>query len=253
LNKPIRTLIVDDEPAIRRDLQRLLSRHPEFVEVGACGSVAEAKVLIPATRPSLILLDIHLSDGTSFELLEQIKPISFKIIFITAHNDGAMKAIKVGALDYLLKPVDETEFADAINRVLETATESGQKWQSQEQLSLTQDSFWAQTAAAPKRIALRNNQFVEIIDIENIIYCMSDHGYTNFYLTDGRKILASRTLKQFEDLLPESMFLRPHQSYLVQKRFVDRYHRDGVLILNNKAEIPVSTRRRDDIIASLTE
>lgn len=243
----IRTLIVDDEPAIRKDLQYLLSKHPDFICTGACGSVHDALVLINTTQPDLVLLDIQLSDGTSFDLLAQLKKFSFKIIFITAYNDRAISAIKYGALDYLVKPVDEEEFAQALQKVKDSKEDS--------QVLDTQLSFaknYLQNSQSMNRIALKSQEYLQIVHFDEIVYCQSNAGYTTFHLTDSRKILISKSLKEYEELLPEQIFLRPHQSYLVNQQYIDRYLKDGLLVLKNGMEIPVSTRKRDYVMATLT-
>lgn len=248
----IRTLIIDDEPAIRRDLQRLLSRNKDFIEIGACGSVAEGLVLIKSTNPDLVLLDIQLSDGVSFDLLSQLGEISFKVIFITAYNDGAMQAIKAGALDYLLKPVDEAEFNLALDKA--KALAPGQSsTEHAAQLSVAKESY-SLSDAPQKRIVLRTQQYLELIDLTEIIYAESDAGYTSFHLANGKKIVTSKTLKEYESLLPESLFIRAHQSFLVQKSYVARYHKeDGILILKDNTSIPVASRRREAVIESLMQ
>jgi len=245
----IRTLIIDDEPAIRRDLSSLLSKRKEFIEIGQCGSIREALVLIPATSPQLVLLDIQLSDGISFSLLQQLASIDFKIIFITADNEGALRAIKAGAMDYILKPVDETELEVALLKTL-TALQPASPIQ-QQQLAIASKQL-SEPDAVIRHIALRTQQYVELVQLEDIQYATAEGSYTKFHLANNKKLLISRPLKEYEDLLPESLFIRPHQSYLVQKAIIIRYHKNGLLILKDGTEIPVSTRRRDAIMASLS-
>ncbi len=240
----IRVVIIDDEPAIRKDIQVLMQQHPDFIVVGACGSVQEARVLLPATQPDLVLLDISLGDGTGFDVLQDVAPLPYKVIFITAHQDFAIKAIKYGALDYLLKPLDESELQLALEKVLRTAPPE------QEQLALVQQQF--RQGGLQNRIVLRSQQYLQVVAFEEIVYCQSDAGYTTFFLTDGRKIVVSKSIKEYEELLPPAWFMRPHQSYLVNHHFIDRYHKDGYLVLRNGAEIPVSTRRKDFVIEYLT-
>ena len=243
----IRTLIIDDEPAIRKDLEFLLSKQKDFMCMGSCGSVHDALVLINSTQPDLVLLDIQLSDGTSFDLLAQLKSVTFKIIFITAYNDRAISAIKYGALDYLVKPVDEEEFVLALQKVKESKDDH--------QILDTQYSFaknYLQNSQSLNRIALKSQEYLQIVHFDEIVYCQSNAGYTTFHLTDNRKILISKSLKEYEELLPEQIFLRPHQSYLVNQKFIDRYLKDGLLVLKNGMEIPVSTRKRDYVMSTLT-
>lgn len=240
----IRVVIVDDEPAIRKDTQALMQQQPGFVVVGACGSVQEAKVIIPATQPDLLLLDIQLTDGTGFDILQDLA-IPCKVIFITAYHDHALKAIKYGALDYILKPLDEEELQTALDKVRKTEGAHPQ----QDQLAIARQSF--QQGSLPNRIVLRSQQYLQVVPFEEIMYCQSDTGYTTFFLTENRKIVVSKSIKEYEELLP-SYFMRPHQSYLVNHHFIDRYHKDGYLVLRNNAEIPVSTRRKDYVIEYLT-
>lgn len=239
----IRTLIVDDEPAIAEDVKQLLARHELFTEVGTCGSVSDAVVLIKKLAPDLVLLDVELSDGTCFELLEQVETINFQIIFITAFNDYAIKALKTGALDYLLKPIDRNEFYEAIAKVAAMpAQQAGYK----ELLQMAQ--YHAEPSFRKSRIALRAKNYVELVNYEEILYCHSDGCYTTFYLTDNRKIVVSKPIKEYDELLDHMIFIRTHQSYIVNINHVSRYHKDGFLLLRTGTEIPVSTRKRDLVL-----
>jgi len=244
----LRVLIIDDEPIIRKDLEALVSRHKDIVVIGACGTIKEALVLIPATNPDLILLDIQLSDGTSFDLLKLLPAINFNIIFITAYNEYAIKAIKYGALDYLLKPIDEDELNEALNKIRSLPPP---KEHFSESLEVT-NNYLQTNSEKRNKIVLRSQQYLQIVAFDEILYCHSDKGYTTFFLTNNRKVLVSKYIKEYEDLLPAHVFLRPHQSYLVNFNFIDRFHKDGYLILHSGAEIPVSTRRKDHVIAFLT-
>ena len=235
---PVRVVLVDDQPEIRKDAATLLKQHENFIVVGSCGSVQEALFLIPATEPDLLLLDISLGDGTGFDILEQIPAKRFKVIFLTGHHEHAIRAIKFGALDYLLKPINEQQLLEALDKVAPA---------SPEQISLSSQHFL--NGGTPDRIVLRSQQYLHIIEINEILYCNSNAGYTTFYLTNGRKILTSRHLKEYEELLPAKLFLRTHQSYLVNTAFIDKYQRDdGELILREGSRIPVASRRTADVI-----
>jgi two-component system LytT family response regulator len=240
----IRVVIIDDEPAIRKDTQSLMQQQPGFVVVGMCGSVQEANIIIPATQPDLLLLDIQLPDGTGFDILQSLQT-PCKVIFITAYHDHALRAIKYGALDYLLKPLDKEELETALAKLGQSNVAQPQ----QDQLSIARQSF--QQGALPNRIVLRSQQYLQVVPFEEIMYCQSDAGYTTFFLTGNRKIVVSKSIKEYEELLP-AYFMRPHQSYLVNHHFIDRYHKDGYLVLRNDTEIPVSTRRKDFVNEYLT-
>lgn len=243
----IRTLIIEDEPAISKYTISLLEKHPDIVVIGNCGSVEEARVLLRATNPDLVLMDIELSDGNGFDILQSISPIPFRVIFITAYNEFAIRAIKYGALDYLLKPLDEEELNAALDKMRRSP--AGQKLLEQ-QLQVARQHMG--NTPGRNRIVLRSQQFLQIVPFENILYCQSDAGYTTFFFTDGKKMLVSRSIKDYEELLPETFFIRCHQSYLVNHHYIDRYHKDGHLILRNGIEIPVSTRKKDYVLDFLT-
>ncbi|NML24096.1 response regulator transcription factor [Pseudoflavitalea sp. G-6-1-2] len=240
----IRVMVIDDEPAIRKDMELLMKRQTGFIVVGSCGSVQEARTIIPATQPDLLLLDIELSDGTGFDILQTLDN-PCKIIFITAYHDYAIRAIKYGALDYLLKPVDEEELNEALDKVRKAISAVPQP----DQLAIARQSL--QQGGLQNRIVLRSQQYLQIVCFDEIVYCQSDAGYTTFFLTENRKIVVSKSIKEYEELLP-AYFMRPHQSYLVNHHFIDRYHKDGYLVLRQGTEIPVSTRRKDYVIEYLT-
>lgn len=245
----LRVLIVDDEPIIRKDLEALLKPYSDFIVVGTCGSVTEAKILINATQPDLLLLDIQLSDGTGFDLLQSLEKISFHTIFITAFNEYAIKAIKYGALDYLLKPIDELELKDALEKVKAGRKEA---LEVRESLQVARAHMNSDNKAIRSRIVLRSQYFLQVVAFDEIIYCQNDGGYTHFHLVDKRKIVVSKSIKEYDELLPRQLFLRPHQSYLVNVSFIDRFHKEGYLILKGGQEIPVSTRKKEHVISFLT-
>lgn len=247
----IRTLIIEDEPAVRKEIEWLLQQETEFNLLGSATSVAESMVLIKATKPELILMDIQLTDGTAFDILNQLEEISFKIIFITAYNHFAVNAIKFGALDYLLKPLDDTEFKAALAKIVTDGT-NGLSTQ-QEQIAVLKTQNNVSESNLESRIVLHTLEYVQILQLSEIIYCQSEGGYTNFFLSEGRRIMISKPLKFYDDLLPEKWFLRPHQSYLVNISFVDKFLKSGTLVLKNKTEIPVSGRRKDYIIQRINQ
>ena len=242
----IRTLIIDDEQLIRENTEALLEAHPDIIVVGGCGSVAEGAVLLKATKPDLLLLDIKLDDGTGFDLLEGASQDTiFSVIFITAFDHHAIQAIRVGALDYLLKPLDERELAAALDKVRGIKAPVMQP----EQLHLARKHM--NDAGATDRIALREQHCVHIVPHKDIIYCEADRSYTHFHLSGGRTLLISGALKDFADVLPESGFFRAHNSYLVNILYVTRYDKSGILHLENGAEIPVAVRKRDEVLQYL--
>ncbi|MEC5145626.1 LytTR family DNA-binding domain-containing protein [Chitinophaga sp. 212800010-3] len=243
----IRTLIIDDEPAIRKDLEWLMKRYPDFVVLGSCGSIAEARVIIPSTEPDLLLLDIELLDGTGFDLLREFPDRSFRVIFITAYNQHAIKAIKFGAYDYLLKPVDEEELTATLERLKSEPPVNGRT-----QFEIADSHLQNKRPGLQQRIVLRSQQYLQVVTFEEILYCQSDGSYTTFFLTGKKKVTVSRPIKEYEELLPETWFIRSHQSYIVNHHFIDRFQKDGLLILRDGTEIPVSARKREYVRQFLT-
>lgn len=242
----IRTLIIEDEPAIRKEIEWLLHKETQFNLIGFATSVAESLVLIKATRPELILMDIQLTDGTAFDILDQLEEIPFRIVFITAYNHFAVKAIKFGALDYLLKPLDDSEFKSALNKI--ASSDSNSLVQQQQQISILKTQSGTAENNLDSRIVLHTLEFLQVLQLREIIYCQSEGGYTNFFLTEGRRIMISKPLKFYDDLLPEKWFLRPHQSYLVNVLYVDKFLKSGTIVLKDKTEVPVSGRRKEYIL-----
>jgi len=242
----IRTLIIEDEPAIRKEIEWLLQKENQFNLIGFATSVAESMVLIKATKPELILMDIQLTDGTAFDILDQLEEIPFRIIFITAYNHFAVKAIKFGAMDYLLKPLDDNEFKAALDKI--AISSETNILQQQQQISVLKSQSNHSESNLDSRIVLHTLEFLQVLQLREIIYCQSEGGYTNFFLTEGRRIMISKPLKFYDDLLPETWFLRPHQSYLVNILYVDKFLKSGTIVLKDKTEIPVSGRRKDYIL-----
>jgi two-component system LytT family response regulator len=196
-------------------------------------------------------MDIQLTDGTAFDILDLIAEVSFRIIFITAYNHFAVKAIKYGALDYLLKPLDENELMSALQRIAkdgDDALESQKK-----QLQILKSGLAPNQNDLENRIVLHTLEYLQILKLKDIIYCQSDGGYTHFFLSGDRNIIISKPLKFYDELLPDKWFLRPHQSYLVNVLYVDKFLKSGTILLKDSTEIPVSSRRKEHIINQINQ
>jgi two-component system, LytTR family, response regulator len=233
----VRVLIVEDQIAIRHHIEDFLKEQPGFTVIGATGSVTNARTLIHFEMPDLLLLDIGLPDGTGFDLLEPAFPYSRKVIFLTAHQEHAMRAIRYGAIDYLLKPFNKQELGEALQRV----TSAQPLLQDQINIALRSlDRYMQQD-----KIALRSQQCVDIVGLKEICYLQGDNGYTTVFLKDGKQVVTSRFLKEYEELLPGSIFLRIHQSFIVNERHIRRYYpKKSCLYLNDGTLIPVSDRKK---------
>lgn len=242
----MRTLIIEDEPAVLKELEWLVKQEQQFNLLGTASNVNDALILIKATEPELILMDIQLTDGTAFDILNQLLDIPFKIIFITAYNHFAIKAIKYGALDYLLKPLDEIELQNVLQGIIQDKKNGN--LQLDQQLAIVKNNVENSVNNLESRIVLHTLEFMQVLQLKEIVYCQSEGGYTTFFLSEGRKLMVSKPLKFYDELLPEKWFLRPHQSYLVNVLYVDKFLKIGTIVMKDKTEIPVASRRRDYII-----
>lgn len=238
----MKSLIVEDKAYIRKGLLNLLQLIDTEIEiVGECESVKEAVIVTKACKPELIFLDINLTDGTAFDFLEQTEDLAFKVIFITAYEEYALQALKMGAVDYLLKPVDIEELQVAIKKVTELPI-AEQKQQIQ-----TVKQVWNNEG---NTLLLSLHDSFQVIDLNELLYCETDKGYTTFYCSDGKKYVVSKTLKEFEERLASANFIRPHQSFMVNLKFIDKYDKSGVIHLKNGKKIPVSSRRKESFLTT---
>ncbi|WP_435413211.1 LytR/AlgR family response regulator transcription factor [Psychroserpens mesophilus] len=239
----MKTLLVEDKAYIRKGLLNLLQLVESDVQViGECESVKDAVVVANACLPDLIFLDINLTDGNAFDFLEQTQHLNFKVIFITAYEEFALKALKIGAVDYLLKPVDIKDLEVALHKV------SKLPLTEQKQQINAVKSAWDNENA---KLILSLHDSFQVIDLSELMFCESDKGYTSFYCSDGKKHVVSKTLKEFEAQLTLANFTRPHQSYMVNLKFIDKYDKSGVIHLKNGKKIPVSSRKKEQFVSSL--
>ncbi|SIS42543.1 two component transcriptional regulator, LytTR family [Zobellia uliginosa] len=238
----MKALIVEDKAYIRKGLINLLETVETNIEIiGECATVKEAVVVANACKPELIFLDINLTDGTGFDFLDQTEHLSFKTIFITAYEEYALKALKAGAVDYLLKPVDVEELDLALKKI-KTLPITEQKRQIN-----TVKKVWYQDDAT---LVLSLSDSFQVINLQELLYCESDKGYTTFYLANNKKYVASKPLKEYEEKLEKVNFTRPHQSFMVNLKFIDKYDKSGIIYLKNGQKIPVSSRKKEAFITT---
>ena len=239
LTAPLSVIIVEDMISIRKDLEEFLQQQPGFIVTGACSTVSDAVALVHNTKPDLLLLDIQLPDGTGFDILEQLTA-QVKVIFLTAHSQYAIQAFRYGAIDYLLKPFNELELMEALQKVIDAQP------LLREQIDITLHSF--RKNKVQDKIALRSQQFVKIVKLKDITYFEADSRYTAIFLKAGDKVVTSKPLKEYDELLSDTFFLRTHQSYLVNELYIDRYYpQEGIIYLKDATEIPVSSRKKEMI------
>ena len=244
----ISAIIIDDERHSCDALKMLLEKCCQQVQVTAiCYSGADALEKIRELKPELIFLDIELPGMNGFQMLEQIPKIDFEIIFTTSYDQYAIKAFKFSALDYLLKPVDREELGKAVQKVLKKISPD-----ISQQLEILLQKI-NQPSLPVQRIALPTMQGLELVPVSSIISCSSNNNYTEFFLTDNKRILVSRTLKEIDDLLEEYSFLRVHNSHLVNLNAITRYIRGegGYLIMTDGSTVDVSRSRKELLMQKL--
>jgi len=244
-NKMLRTIIIDDELHIRKSLAQMLKDECINVKlVGTADGVKSGLDAINKHHPDLVLLDIKMDDGTGFDLLKKLEPVNFKIIFITAYDQYALQAFKFSAIDYLLKPLDAEDLVEAVNR-----TEKLIQKDFSTQLKVLDENL--KTAEnKDKKILLKTSDAVHLVKVRDISYCESDLSYTKFYLLDGQKIIISKSLREFEDMLKGFGFFRVHKSFLVNLFTITKFDKTdgGFLVMENKDRVPVASRKKDELL-----
>jgi two-component system LytT family response regulator len=245
----IRTILVDDEIDSIRVLRRLLENYcPQVSIVGTAGGVETALPLIRETRPDLVLLDIEMAQGNAFDLLNQLQPIDFKVIFVTAFDNYAVRAFKYSAVDYLLKPVDIDDLRAAISRVEKKPDEHTVV----QQMKMLLDNVGALNLPQQK-MAIPTITGLIFITVQDIIRFEAKGNYTSIYLSKGESILATRTIKDYEDILPETIFCRIHNSHIINLSRIKKYQkgRGGSVEMEDGSTIEVASRRRDEFLRRL--
>ena len=246
----IKALIIDDEKHCSDNLQWQLQQYCPEVKVSAiCKSAAEGLNEINRQSPQLVFLDVEMPVMSGFEMLEKLTEINFDIVFTTAFNQYAIRAIKFGALDYLLKPIDKDELHAAVDKAIKR-----NHGESLKQLKALLTHIRKSNDLSFQKIALPTMHGYELISLNNIMYCESKSNYTNICLNNNQQIFISKTLKDIEELLNMHPFFRVHNSFLVNLQYAIRYNKGegGSLVLNNDITIPVSRNKKEELLKLIT-
>jgi two-component system LytT family response regulator len=241
----IRCVIVEDEEMARKVLKSLLAQYcPDVMVCAEADDITSGQEMIEAFRPDLVFLDIEMPGGSGFKLLNNIKEIDFEVVFITAYEQFAIKAIRHDALDYLLKPVDPKELVAAVEKVKEAKYKKTLKKQYD---SLLKNINPEQLTV--KKISISTSDKIHLIEVDDIIRCESDNYYTIIYFKDGTSLLVSKTLKEMEQKLEEYDFVRTHKSHLVNMRCIMNFIKDEMMVLlTDGVKVPVSKRKKEKIL-----
>lgn len=241
----LRIITIDDEAKIRGMIKEIIHTYCDEGEVvGEADGVESGYKKIYDLQPDLVLLDIKMNDGTGFDLLEKFDKINFRVVFITAFQEYALKAIKFSALDYIMKPINPEELIHVINDTSKLLGEEQEK-----QLQHLRESL-LEKDQAQKKVLLKTMESIHLLPLSNIAYCEADSGYTHFYGNGDQRIIVSKPLSEYEELFTEYGFYRVHKSYLVNLHKVERFDKEdgGTLVMEGELKVPVASRKREQLM-----
>jgi two-component system LytT family response regulator len=243
MKKKLKTIIVDDEPNAVDFIFSIIREYcPELEVAGKAYDVAEGVQKIQELNPDLVFLDVEMPNGTGFDLLTHFPEKKFDVVFITAFNHYAIKAIKFSAVDYILKPININEFIEAVGKVIQKRSDVS--YHGDESIKMLMENL---KSAAPSRLAIPTADGMEYLNPKEILRIEADRSYSWFYLTGNRKILVSKHLKEFQELLGDRNFFRSHNSHLINLKHVRKYVRKegGYIEMQDGAQIPISRNKKD--------
>jgi two-component system LytT family response regulator len=246
----VRAVIVDDELGSRESLSKMIEKNCKNIQiVGKADSMLSAFEVITNNEPDLVFLDIEMPNGNAFDLLEKFKEIHFNIIFVTAYDHYAIKAIKFSAIDYILKPIDPEELMKAVSR-FEAQLENKKLLDKKFKTLLSN----VKPENKLKKVGIPDGDGLVFINLSEIIRCDSDGNYTYFLLTNGKKIIASRTLGEYEQMFNEDNFFRIHRSHLINLEHVKKYIKGegGYVVMTDNSQVEVSRRNKNDFLEKLS-
>jgi two-component system LytT family response regulator len=240
-------LIIDDEKPTRDFIRHLLESFQLNVQLFSDGENVKSGIeAIERIQPDLVLLDIQMPDGNGFDVLKGTSFKSFEVIFITAFQEFAIQAIKFSALDYILKPIDTEEIQTSVCKALETIHHK----RDESQFVALENNLQPQLK---RKLVLKTMESIHVVEIEQIIRCEADKNYTSFFLSNGKKIIVSKTLKDYDTMLAGYNFFRAQQSHLINIDYIDRYDKQdgGSVIMKDGAAIPLSPAKKEQFFQLL--
>lgn len=246
----MKALLIDDEISATDILQLMIEKFvPAIQSIQSCNLATEAPAIIAAYQPDVVFLDIRMPHLTGFELLQMLEQRPFDVIFTTAHNEYAVQAIRMSALDYLLKPVDAEELIAAVKRL------QARQERKENRASLMQNfvANMTEQKAAHFKLALSTAEGIYFAATKEIIRCEALNNYTRFYLTNGRKCITSKTLKDYEELLENYGFSRIHKSHLINLAHVKKADVNGNIIMTDDANLEISRRKKTEVLEKINK
>ncbi|NRF41783.1 LytTR family DNA-binding domain-containing protein [Pedobacter foliorum] len=246
----IRAVIIDDEKNNIENIVQLLQKHELPVTiVGSATDADDGVATIAATNPDLLFLDIQMPEKNGFDVLKALPHHQFEVIFVTAFDQYGIQAVKFSAIDYLLKPINPDELKVSIHKVEAKLNRKKENLQLENLMELIRDK----DAKKDHKLALASTKEIRFVHTEEIIRCESSNAYTQFYLTDGKNIMVSKPIFEYEELLASYDFIRCHQSHLVNKKFIKSLVKEdsGYLLLNDNTRIPISRGKKENLLKAL--
>jgi two-component system LytT family response regulator len=250
MNGKLATLIVDDEPDAVDFISSIIRDYcPRLEIVGTASSAREGVKIILERKPELVFLDVEMPHGSGFDLLAKFPQKTFDVVFITAFNHYAIKAIKFSAVDYILKPINISEFIEAVDKVLHKRLSGSSRNTNYFELL---ENLKSET---PSKLAIPTSDGMEYLKTDDIIRIEADRSYSWFFLKDKRKILVSKNLNQYQELLSDQHFFRPHNSHLINLNHVKKYirHEGGIIEMDDGSQVPISRTRRDLFLSQMSK
>jgi two-component system, LytTR family, response regulator len=247
----LKALIVDDETASRETLQAYLLKYCTGVQVVALAdSVKTALVEIEKHQPDVVFLDVEMPYGNAFDLLEQVQNIRFETVFVTAFSNYALQAINVSAAYYILKPIDIDELVAAVEKIKQAKEQKNLSLHTQ----ILIDNIHTSNKQLHKLVLPVLDGF-EVVQIKEIIHCQAQDNFTDFFFTNGKRMLICRTLKFYEQTLESFGFLRIHKSHLINLQYVKKYKKGkgGQVIMTDDAELELSVNKKDEFLERFKE
>jgi two-component system, LytTR family, response regulator len=245
----IRAIIIDDEQDGRDALRMAIEKYfPDVAIIAICETPDEGIDTIKSLGPDLVFLDVQMPQLSGFDLLKKISPFEFEVIFVTAYDQYAIKAIRFSALDYLLKPVDIDDLRSAISKATERLKKKNTTHHYQSALHNIQHK-----GGRIERLAIPTQEGIEFFNTADIIFCEAEGSYTTILFRGKARTLVSRNLKDFESLLTESGFCRVHHSFLINMDHVKKYVKGegGYVIMTDDHHVDISRRKKDEFLKLL--
>jgi len=241
-----KVVIVDDEIQAIKDLSGLIGLYCNNLEIVATATSSKQAVkVIEVEKPDIVFLDIQIDEKSGLQLLEEFKELDFEVVFVTAHEQYAIDALRLSAVDYLLKPVEIELLVEAVRRVTEKLKHNDMKASLDALVHNLSDNDKSR-----KKLVLSTLEMVHLVDLKDIIICKSEANYSKFFLVNQREIIISKTLKEYEDQLSGFGFLRIHRSYLINLHHLTGFDKreGGAVIMSNGMKLPVAVRKREEFM-----